>query len=181
MSENVNTTGSAPESKSELKPYVQILSFVAFYFIFILLMPSQLNGEYESASVASTGAKSASVASTDDKSASQKSSNGWSLGSFLSSGSNKNFKETQAGKALYSCVSTSGDLDVETTGNRVEAKLSRNNEEIFLQFEINPSINQAKLIGAKVSGKNEISILDLSIHLYFACGDKNVASQILPR
>lgn len=93
------------------------------------------------------------------------------------------FKNTSTGKALYSCVSTDGDLKIDSVvlenqqkAINVELKKSRT---IEMQFSINRELNQAKLIGASIPGEKKVTKMALMIDLELMCGSE-VASQILP-
>ena len=93
------------------------------------------------------------------------------------------FKNTSTGKALYSCVSTDGDLKIDSVvlenqqkAINVELKKSRT---IEMQFSINRELNQAKLIGASIPGEKKVTKMALMLDLELMCGPE-VASQILP-
>ena len=100
-----------------------------------------------------------------------------------SSKSSDNFKNTNAGKALYSCVSSSGkltisDLKLDSDAVGVNVELTKN-KTIKMQFSVDSELNQAKLIGAALPGEDKVSMLVLMLHLEAACGGQ-VSSQILP-
>jgi hypothetical protein len=90
------------------------------------------------------------------------------------------FKQTQAGKAIYSCVAGSGQLDVKSMGDdKVEAHLIKADKDVRMQFAVNSSIGQAKLIGAKVAGEEKLSKFTLMLNLELMCGGE-LSSQMLP-
>lgn len=90
------------------------------------------------------------------------------------------FKKTQAGSALYSCVSGSGQLNVSSIGkNLVEANLIKNEKDIRMQFSLDPSMNQAKLEGAVVKGENDLTKFSLMLTLELVCSGE-IAAKIFP-
>ena len=95
-------------------------------------------------------------------------------------GVESSFKQTQAGKAVYTCVAGNGQLDVKSIGgDQVEAHIVKADKDVRMQFAVNPSIGQAKLIGAKISGEEKLSKFTLMLNLELMCGGE-LSSQILP-
>lgn len=93
------------------------------------------------------------------------------------------FKNTSTGKAVYSCVSTDGDLKIdsvvlENQQKAINVELIKT-KSIELQFSVNKELNQAKLIGASVPGEKKVTKMALMLDLELMCGPE-VASQILP-
>lgn len=80
------------------------------------------------------------------------------------------FKSTKTGKALLTCVSSNGKLDIKENNSYVEIKLTKKNKEIILQFEVDPSIKQTKLVGAEVVGEKNLTKFGLIINLETVCG-----------
>jgi hypothetical protein len=101
------------------------------------------------------------------------------VAAFLSScqkSSEESFKETEVGKTLLRCVASEGNLTIqEREKNIVEVTLEKNNvmksNKVMLQYELNPELNQAKLIGAEIPGRKKITKMDLAIQISFMCGE----------
>ena len=95
-------------------------------------------------------------------------------------GADHSFKQTRAGKALYSCVSGDGELSVTSVdGNRVEAHIVKGNKDVRIQFDVNASIGQAKLVAADVAGEKDLSKFSFMLTLEQMCSGE-LAAQILP-
>lgn len=98
------------------------------------------------------------------------------------------FRQTQPGKALYSCVSGSGKLEV-TKGksrdgkNVVDAYLVKGKRDALLTFVVDPDLKQAELIDAAVSDGGKVednqTRLSLMLHLELMCGGES-ASMMMP-
>lgn len=90
------------------------------------------------------------------------------------------FRRTQAGGALYSCVAGSGRLDVKAIdATNVEANIIKSNRSVRMVFAIDPSIDQAKLVGAEIAGMDETTKLLLMVTLESMCGAE-LPPQVLP-
>lgn len=101
----------------------------------------------------------------------------------FSSSADSIFKKTSAGKALYSCVSSSGDLKIISNPiSQDEFEVNANlikNKEYNLQFLVRKKINQVNLTGASVVGEEKLTKLALMLFLEMDCGTE-IASQIMP-
>ncbi len=93
------------------------------------------------------------------------------------------FKKTNAGQALYSCVSSSGNINIsdfklDSGAQAVNVKLIKS-KTIELQFSVDSELNQAMLIGARLPGEDKVSKIELMLNLETMCGGK-LSSQIMP-
>lgn len=98
----------------------------------------------------------------------------------LSSGSH--FDRTQSAKALRQCVSGSGQLNVEKASveNSYIATLTKGTAPpLSLQFQVDSSLDQAKLTGVSQAGEQSMSKFVLMLKLEMMCGGE-LASRILP-
>lgn len=94
------------------------------------------------------------------------------------------FKQTNSGKAILACVSGDGKLNFNEISLRdgskaIEAVIVKNEKEINLQFTVNKSLNQAKLIGASIKDSKDLTKFGLMLNLELLCGGE-ISSKILP-
>jgi hypothetical protein len=90
------------------------------------------------------------------------------------------FRETQPGQAMYSCVTSDGDLTISSINKDVvDAHLIKNGKDAHLQFSIKPDIGQAKLVGASIEGEEKLTQFSLMINLELMCGGQ-LSAQMLP-
>jgi len=94
------------------------------------------------------------------------------------------FLNTDSGRALMTCVSGGGSLDVQNISldnqqKGVNVKLIKNSKNIELQFAVDKKLNQASLVGATIAGKKELTKFTLIINLELVCGGE-LASKIFP-
>ena len=96
----------------------------------------------------------------------------------------EHFEESNAGKALATCAKTKGELritDLTDTGGKevVGVVLKKFDRELTFQFQLNPSINHAQVIGVRVTGDDQLNRMTVMRTLQSLCGSQAMA-MIMP-
>jgi hypothetical protein len=94
------------------------------------------------------------------------------------------FRATQTGKALYSCVSSGGSLNVKPrkldNGGNIEVVLIKDDrKKVTMQFAVDEKLQQAKLVGVEIEGESKTSKFSLMLQLEILCGGE-LASKMIP-
>jgi len=96
----------------------------------------------------------------------------------------EHFEESNAGKALATCAKTKGELritDLTDTGGKevVGVVLKKFDRELTFQFQLNPSINHAQVIGVRLTGDDQLNRMTVMRTLQSLCGSQAMA-MIMP-
>ncbi len=96
----------------------------------------------------------------------------------------EHFEESNAGKALATCAMTKGELRItdltEADGKEVVGVVLKKFErELTFQFQLNPSINHAQVIGVRLTGDDQLNRMTVMRTLQALCGSQAMA-MIMP-
>jgi len=96
----------------------------------------------------------------------------------------EHFEQSNAGKALETCAKTKGELRItdltESDGKEmVGVVLKKFERELTFQFQLNPSINHAQVIGVKLTGDDQLNRMTVLRTLQSLCGSQAMA-MIMP-
>jgi len=96
----------------------------------------------------------------------------------------EHFEESNAGKALATCAKTKGELriaDLTDAGAKevVGVVLKKFDRELTFQFQLNPSINHAQVIGVRLTGDDQLNRMTVMRTLQSLC-DSQAMSMIMP-
>jgi hypothetical protein len=92
----------------------------------------------------------------------------------------EHFEQSNAGKALETCAKTKGELRItdltESDGKEmVGVVLKKFERELTFQFQLNPSINHAQVIGVKLTGDDQLNRMTVLRTLQSLCGSQAMA------
>ena len=92
----------------------------------------------------------------------------------------EHFEESNAGKALATCTKTKGELRItdltDTAGKEVVGVvLKKFDRELTFQFQLNPSINHAQVIGVRLTGDDQLNRMTVMRTLQSLCGSQAMA------
>ena len=96
----------------------------------------------------------------------------------------EHFEQSNAGKALETCANTKGELRItdltEADGKEVVGVVLKKFErELTFQFQLNPSINHAQVIGVRLTGDDHLNRMTVMRTLQSLCGSQAMA-MIMP-
>ena len=96
----------------------------------------------------------------------------------------EHFEQSNAGKALETCAKTKGELritDLTESGGKemVGVVLKKFERELTFQFQLNPSINHAQVIGVRLTGDDQLNRMTVLRTLQSLCGSESMA-MIMP-
>ena len=96
----------------------------------------------------------------------------------------EHFEESNAGKALATCAMTKGELRItdltEADGKEVVGVVLKKFErELTFQFQLNPSINHAQVIGVRLTGDDQLNRMTVMRTIQALCGSQAMA-MIMP-
>ena len=96
----------------------------------------------------------------------------------------EHFEQSNAGKALETCAKTKGELRItdltESDGKEmVGVVLKKFERELTFQFQLNPSINHAQVIGVRLTGDDQLNRMTVLRTLQSLCGSESMA-MIMP-
>ena len=96
----------------------------------------------------------------------------------------EHFEESNAGKALETCAKTKGELritDLTDAGGKevVGVVLKKFDRELIFQFQLNPAINHAQVIGVRLTGDDQLNRMMVMRTLQSLCGSQAMA-MIMP-
>jgi hypothetical protein len=96
----------------------------------------------------------------------------------------EHFEQSNAGKALEACAKTRGELritDLSPSDGKelVGVVLKKFDKELSFQFQLNPSINHAQVIGVRLKGDDQLNRMTVMRTLQALCGSEAMA-MIMP-
>jgi len=96
----------------------------------------------------------------------------------------EHFEQSNAGKALEACAKSRGELRVTDLGasdgkEQVGVVLKKFDKELSFQFQLNPSINHAQVIGVRLKGDDQLNRMTVMRTLQALCGSEAMA-MIMP-
>ena len=96
----------------------------------------------------------------------------------------EHFQQSNAGKALEACAKSRGELRVTDLGasdgkEQVGVVLKKFDKELSFQFQLNPSINHAQVIGVRLKGDDQLNRMTVMRTLQALCGSEAMA-MIMP-
>jgi hypothetical protein len=96
----------------------------------------------------------------------------------------EHFEQSNAGKALEACAKTRGELRITDLGpsdgkEQVGVVLKKFDKELSFQFQLNPSINHAQVIGVRLKGDDQLNRMMVMRTLQALCGSEAMA-MIMP-
>jgi hypothetical protein len=96
----------------------------------------------------------------------------------------EHFEQSNAGKALEDCAKTKGTLritDLTESGGKemVGVVLKKFDKELAFQFQLNPSINHAQVVGVRLTGDDQLHRMTVLRALQSLCGSQAMA-MIMP-
>jgi hypothetical protein len=96
----------------------------------------------------------------------------------------EHFEQSNAGKALEACAKSRGELRVTDLGasdgkEQVGVVLKKFDKELSFQFQLNPSINHAQVIGVRLKGDDQFNRMTVMRTLQALCGSEAMA-MIMP-
>jgi hypothetical protein len=92
----------------------------------------------------------------------------------------EHFEQSNAGKALEDCAKTKGTLritDLTESGGKemVGVVLKKFEKELTFQFQLNPSINHAQVVGVRLTGDDQLNRMTVMRTLQSLCGSQAMA------
>ncbi|NCX73451.1 MAG: hypothetical protein EBW88_08700 [Betaproteobacteria bacterium] len=96
----------------------------------------------------------------------------------------EHFEQSNAGKALEDCAKSKGTLritDLTGSGGKemVGVVLKKFEKELTFQFQLNPSINHAQIVGVRLTGDDQLNRMTVMRTLQTLCGSQAM-SMIMP-
>ena len=96
----------------------------------------------------------------------------------------EHFEQSNAGKALEDCAKFKGTLritDLTESGGKemVGVVLKKFEKELTFQFQLNPAINHAQVVGVRLTGDDQLNRMTVMRTLQSLCGSQAMA-MIMP-